>query len=334
MTDINKIILSKMLDGKSVGEIARDLNKNPIHIHRRIKQIINSGYAFTREIKDSGEICYNPEYALKIPEANTAHIKLADNHFKAMLISDLHLGNEYQNIRYLNMIYDYCAKEGIHIIINAGDVIDGTFSKSKQKIDNPEKQITYTIKNYPFDENILNLICFGNHDYSAFENFSIDINTMLNSARPDLIGLGFGISIINIENDQLFIKHPINNLNLKTINRKLIICGHKHKAAIYDKQGTLLIHVPSLSDLCFDSKQKKPGAIIMELSFNKGLMRTGYFEQLLVSGGISTICESEFDLDLNHDLLTEDDVIEKAKVKTLQSRQMSQIDKFNERYHR
>ena len=72
----------------------------------------------------------------------------------------------------------------------------------------------------------------------------------------------------------------------------------------------------------------------MELSFNKGLMRTGYFEQLLVSGGISTICESEFDLDLNHDLLTEDDVIEKAKVKTLQSRQMSQIDKFNERYHR
>lgn len=333
MTELNKTILSKLLDGESVNEIAKSLNKTPIQIHKQIKYIINSGYTFSSEIKDDGNVIYRPEYALKTPETNTAYLKLENGHFKAMLISDLHLGNINQNIRYLNAIYEYCAKEGIHIIINAGDVIDGTFSKSRQKISDPEKQIAYTIKNHPFDENIVNLICYGNHDYSALENFGINVNQMINSARPDLIGLGFGISIVNLESDQFFIKHPVNNIGLKTIDKKLIICGHKHKAALFNQRNTFIVNVPSLSDLCFDNKQKYPGAYKMELVLNKGFIKAGYFEHLIINKGLQTICESEFTFDFNHELLTENDVLDKPKVKSLQNRQMSQIDKFNERYH-
>ena len=58
-----------------------------------------------------------------------------------------------------------CEIMTLHIIINGGDLIDGSFSKGVQKIDDPICQLDYVIKNYPFDKRILNLICLGNHDF-------------------------------------------------------------------------------------------------------------------------------------------------------------------------
>ena len=73
---------------------------------------------------------------------------------KFLLISDLHFGNELENLKLIDRAYNYCIKNGINIILCGGDFIDGSFSKGSQKITDLYDQIEYFIKNYPQDKNI------------------------------------------------------------------------------------------------------------------------------------------------------------------------------------
>ena len=45
-------------------------------------------------------------------------------------------------------------------------MVDGTFGKRRKKYYNSFEQIDYLTKIYPFDKNILNFVCLGDHDYS------------------------------------------------------------------------------------------------------------------------------------------------------------------------
>ena len=117
-----------------------------------------------------------------------------------VLISDLHLGSLYDCIDLLKEIYDFCLKNNIHIIINAGDLIDGFMGLPEKRVYG-EEQIEYLLKNYPFDPSILNFITLGNHDEDYFLKTHQDISKILKSKRHDLVCLGYGLGKLKIKRD-------------------------------------------------------------------------------------------------------------------------------------
>lgn len=331
MFEYDEELLDKIRGEKTLAEMAMELNIPMSLVHSRVMNLQNKGFVLKRLIYDDGNVRYclqkNPK-----DKFCSMRLKLSDR-FKlsAMVISDLHIGNELQCIDYLETVYDYCRRFGIHIIINGGDLIDGTFSNGKQIMEDPIKQLEYVIKNHPFDEQILNLICLGNHDYSLYKN-GIDMKEALENARSDLIPFGFGLGILNIESDQIFIRHSIQDLSFFPINKKLVLEGHRHKMAFTSEGNGFLVNIPTLSNLTL-GKYKFPGAIRMDLFLNNdGYIDSGHFEHFMVADELSTVNEAIFKFDLNHNVLDENEV--RPKVRCRQYNGQSQVDKFNQKWKR
>lgn len=330
MFDENTEIVQKIKEEKTLREMAQELNILVNDVHKRIMQIRNEGLVLKKIIYDSGDIRY---LIKKLPQKNScaATIKLCDsNKFSAMLISDLHFGNKLESMDYLNKIYEYCKNYGINIIINGGDLVDGSFSKGDQAIDEPEKQLEYVIKNHPYDEDVLNLICLGNHDFSLYKS-GIDIKKAIENSRSDLIPLGYGLGIINVEGDQFFVRHQIPEYNFEPISGKLVLEGHKHKMAFTDEGSGFLVNIPTLSDLTL-GKHEMPGLIRMDLFFDSdGHINSGRFEQFIINDKMITVNETLLNFNLNHEHVCEKDIRPKLKTKKYDYNGLSQTEKFYKR---
>ncbi len=281
MTEIEEIILNLINEEKTLNEIASILWESPRQIHQKIIKLKSEGYIIGFNCYDDGNINYKEnnynERSLKI--------NLCKDNFKALVISDMHIGNEYENLEYIYKAYEYARDKDIHIILNCGDIIDGNFSKGNQNIENIDKQIDRVLEKYPYDKHILNIICLGNHDITSLE-YGRDINQAL-KIRPDFIPLNYGISLINIGKDQFIIKHPIlTKFNLPS--NKLVLKGHSHKAGVKINSNNFIINVPPLSDLCF-TEQENPGMIDMTLNLENEYIHSGYFKHLSVKNKITTL---------------------------------------------
>ena len=334
MTDRDKIIITRIKQNKTINEIASELGISNKQLYDRILALQNKGFVLTRNIIDNGNILYSFKNEPQNKLDYTQKLKLAyPNNFSAMLISDTHIGNEQQNIRLLDKVYNYCKEQDIHIIINCGDLIDGNFSYGNQVTSDPISQLDTLVKNYPFDREILNIMCFGNHDYSAFKS-CVDAKTLLENARPDFIPLGYGLGIINVESDQIILKHNINEFDFQPIGNKLILEGHHHKASFITNREGFVVNIPTLSNVAL-SKHAFPGAIKMKLSFNvEGYINSGHFEQFIITNDLMTVNESYFNFDFDHELLSESSIKPKIKVKTNQPAFSRQIEKFNRKWKR
>lgn len=292
---MNEQILKMMNDEYTLNEIASKLWLSPKMIHQIICEIMNDDYFIHPIYYDNGNIRYIFE------DEDNINIFTTNSYFRALVISDLHFGSKQENLNYLYKVYDYAKDNNIHIIINCGDIIDGAFGKTLKNIYDIDKQIERVIQKYPYDKSILNFICLGNHDYNALE-CGYDISIIFKE-RFDLINLGYEESLINIENDQIIIRHPFKVSN-DIFNSKLILEGHHHKMMLKAKENCFCVNVPSLSDLTFGNK-RTPGFIDMNLFLNNGLISNGYFRQIGVNDGLSIL--SEICLDFN---------LEKPKIKS------------------
>ena len=259
------MVFDLIKDGKCVSEIKRLTNTNTTNLSM-ILYNLRQKYNMVSSINDLGELRFLIDS--DIDEMNMASIDLSyPNLFRAMVISDTHFGNEYARPDYLTLIYNYCKKNDIHIIIHAGDFIDGTSSAFKQYIKNPTLQVSKAISNYPYDDNILNLVCFGNHDFSAFEN-GVNIKDKILCQRYDIRPFALGCGIINIGNDIFYVKHPIDGFKYENVNNHFILSGHSHKIRIFCDKVYTNVKIPTLSDLRFNENQSLPGALEMKVLLN------------------------------------------------------------------
>ncbi len=294
-------VLNLMIDGFSLRDIAFKTSLSLDEVYD-----LACKYNFKRTVLDSGDLVFE-KHDFK---TNTVNLKLSSNNFKAMLISDLHFGNFLQNLDYLYLVYDFCIDNDIHVIINGGDLIDGIFTKGRQAIMDPFEQVSFALENYPYDERIINLICLGNHDYDVFDLTGLDVQGEINK-RFDLISFGYGFGIINIQNDQIIVKHPISiNDFIKPLN-KLILEGHRHKMCFGVRKDDFTVSLPTLSDLCF--KGHVPGAVLMSLDFDKGFITNGLFKHFMVTNKLSLVSEARFDFFFSRSFINEDIVRRKIK---------------------
>lgn len=285
--------------GLSANEICLKLGLSNKQLYYRLSLLKINGYDLRRKYYSDGEITYylkkdNDEYHDNVSILTSPK----DTQFKAIVISDLHISSVLERIDLINDVYDYCIKENINIIINAGDLVDGTFGKRRKKYYNSFEQIDYLTKIYPFDKNILNFVCLGDHDYSLKKVYGQDIKIALENRRHDIIPLGYGTGILEVKNDEIIVRHKCNDINCDvSFNKKLILVGHCHQAKTIIGAGDVEIFVPSLSNILLsENNQLAPSMIKMTLSFINGYFKTGVFEHLLLKDKIYKASESQYEL--------------------------------------
>lgn len=275
MCEINKKILELIEQNRSIKEISSILGISEKQFFVRLKQIINYGYQIVPSYSYNSDIYYKLQRDSYIPEKNTIRIKIPNSkkEFRCMSISDFHIGNVHSDSDLFKRGYEYAAKNGINVIFICGDIFEGTHTSDSKKLKDIYSQIETFIKKYPYDENIINIAIFGNHDYHSLHYDGLDIMKTIGNARYDIIPIGYGKGIVKLKEDKLLLSHKLSVVADQDIGDdcKLSLVGHGHmmKTKLYDK---LYICLPPFSYVSPDkTKEVIPGFIDMTIHFEKGL---------------------------------------------------------------
>jgi hypothetical protein len=91
--------------------------------------------------------------------------------------SDNHLCSHFERLDVLNMLYDVYASEGIGVVLNGGNWIDGEarFNKNETHTKGMTKQIEYAVKNYPHRDGIQTWFVSGD-DHEGWYNQREGVN--------------------------------------------------------------------------------------------------------------------------------------------------------------
>ena len=182
---------------------------------------------------------------------------MKDN-FRAVILSDTHLGHSKSNIEYVYKIYNYIIKNNINIAIHCGDLLEGIFQSKLSH----EEQIEYFIDEYPYVKNVLTFISFGNHEDEFIKDCGINLSSVIEKEREDIIPLGYGESLIDINRNNIYISHKKNPL----LDYGLKLSGHSHRFKfIADRNGPTIV-APTLSNYLHTTDY--PGAIDMEIKLD------------------------------------------------------------------
>lgn len=170
-----------------------------------------------------------------------------------IVISDTHFGSLFENMSYLDKVYEYASKHNIKDIVLTGDLIEGTYDnygRCPSKYKSYLSQIEHVLNDYCYDKNITNHILLGNHDLHSFVSDKDDISSYL-KARNDFHILGYKIAYLRYKYDYITLKHDIPKVkNIITNNATYLnLSGHSHQyRCLYDKRFTY-VKMPTLSDL-------------------------------------------------------------------------------------
>lgn len=283
-------LIKLIQENKSINEICDILNCNRNKIYKKLLNLKNSGYTINQNYFYNGDIKYKLVKGRNFIDKNNVTIKMenTENKFCAMIISDLHIGSDKQRLDLLYQVYNYCAKNSINIILNTGDIVDGWIGTNKKINKDLEHQLNYLLKKYPFDKNILNFICLGNHDVDSYNKYGINLKVLLENYRHDLVAFGARMGTINIKNDNIILCHQTGSeqINLNNIENSIIFEGHHHKfATSYNHSlNNNLIYVPSLSDIYINKQITTPSALIIEFDLEANVFTHGIISQLISNG--------------------------------------------------
>lgn len=281
MTEINQKILDMVKQKKSIEEISNAVNLSYKQIYNRISSLDNQGYIINKAYNTDGTLYYTLGNDNCYHLNNSFELFNNQSEIKFLVISDLHIGNVISDEEAINTVYDYCAKNGIHVIINCGDILDGAFSKTECFIP-VEEQVEYLIKNYPFDKSIFNLYTPGDHDESLSYRENISLFTALGKRRHDICPISLSNSamkdnIINLNNNRIMVTHKASVYEENdSVNMRLHLVGHNHTSkTIFEvnesNRITPRIMVPPLARKSIEGETSIPRAIELTIYLNDKL---------------------------------------------------------------
>ena len=279
MNKRDKMIIDMINEGKPLSIMSKELGMANMDLYKKIlslkkdKELLKK-YYYNGDTKfEFSDTTSNNNYTEIFTTKKNRNIKF-------VVISDIHLGSPKRRIDALSEVYEYCSKNNIHNILNCGDLFDSTndFMINREKIDQDE--ILALLDNHPFDANILNYICLGNHDHILDKISRISIMEILENNYHDLIPLSYGSGCIKIKNDFIKLSHKLNSNDLhkdSNSNHIITFAGHYHSDGLknIEKTSNNIFYVPTLSDLQ-RHKNDYPG--IYDVNFE--LNDNGYFKSV------------------------------------------------------
>jgi len=299
----NKVILNLLSEGYSIQEIAETLNISPNKLSAYLRVLTNKGFNFHKKYYADGTILYTPNHEV-FPQSLSGtpiYTEPSTDEITLIAISDLHFGNQLENPRALDTIYNYCINNNIHIIINTGDIIDAlSFGfNGLKKYDNYADLIDKSFRKYPQDNSILNFTILGNHDLDALIHIGQNIAKYLENYRPDIIPIGIGEGELSLKNSSILIKHPLK-LGEEQPHKHIqdyafVLRGHRHQTVLIDS-GVPQIFIPSLSNLKFHGNELPPEALKITIKFNNGHIHAINVSQLIIKGKVYPVNNLQIDL--------------------------------------
>ena len=336
MSDITVKLLKLISEDKTLNEISEILKLSQKQIFNYLTMIKNRGYDFNRHYFHDGNIKYSFIHQYSKPLNKEIIFSKGVTKLHAIVISDTHIGSNFERLDLLNEVYEYCSKNSINIIFHCGDIIDNDVYECKI---NKESRVEYLLKNYPYDKNILTFAILGNHDLGPLTEFGQNLMLLLNNYRHDIIALGYLVENLNLQQDAITLYHPFHKnsfISKRCSDSKLILQGHSH---IYKIEGNIKeknpirVLVPSLSDISV-YKESFPSILDLEIELKDENISVITIRQLIyLNKNFTPINVATYDLDnidQTNELYNQD--IEKNLVLKKQTADLSQIDKFNARW--
>lgn len=146
-------------------------------------------------------------------EDKTISIKTKSKVIRFGVVSDTHLGSNYQQIAHLRTTYKFFKESGAEFVLHCGDLTDGEKIYRGQDYETfiigADKAIDYAVKNYP--NSLPTYVISGNHDASWFLRAGIDVVKEICEKRKDLIYLGQMGAYININNVKVYMLHGMGS---------------------------------------------------------------------------------------------------------------------------
>lgn len=146
--------------------------------------------------------------------------KMSTGFFKFGAIGDNHMGSKYERLDVLNALYDLYEKEGVKVVYNTGNWIDGEarFNTHDLKIHGMDNQLDYFIEKYPRRKGITTYFVAGDdHEGWYTQREGVDIGKAAElraraAGRTDLVYLGYMEAdvVLPAKNGQTIIRvlHP------------------------------------------------------------------------------------------------------------------------------
>ena len=150
------------------------------------------------------------------------------------------------------------------------------------------------LKNYPFDKNILNFICFGNHDAAYLNSSGQNVAKALENKRYDLCPIGFGKGKIIIKDDYFYLTHP-NTFEKTVPDYDIVFQGHHHKIKTHTNGKNLMFYLPTLSDIGLQTHGSFPGFSLVKFLFDNRVINDVYIQNYnFINKKIRLTSENEF----------------------------------------
>lgn len=206
-----EITREEILDRLKKGATLSDFGGSERVVKAHIEDLQDEGYCI-EEVNGVYKLSNNifEEFGEHEEEWNGEQI------IKFGLVSDTHLCSKYQQITFLNEIYDRFAAEEIKNVYHAGDITDGYYSNRSQQIyelfkHGADEQVDYVVDNYPRREGITTSFIIGNHDNTHIINGGINIGKQIALRRSDMKYLGHSFAKVWITPKcDLDLVHPID----------------------------------------------------------------------------------------------------------------------------
>ncbi|HHW69101.1 MAG TPA: hypothetical protein GX747_02015 [Tenericutes bacterium] len=294
-------IISMIYYGVSTNEIMKQLNITKEEFIFYLKKIKEMGYTLIKkEIKGEKKYFFRYGYDEKIHCINNEYEpEIETEKFRAVVISDNHLGHKRDRIDLIDNVFEYAAANSIKYIINTGDFINGV-TYSDDIINRGQsnlEQIDYAMIKYPYDKNIKTILLLGNHDAAPLYEEGIDIRKIIENKRKDIICLGYRFAKILLNSESIALYHPfyigdtkqyendIKSLYNYTNLPKIAFLGHTHNIYRNNKLDFPMVMVPSI----YDNNSKKPtGAWDFECSLKNSMIDEISLKKLSVDPKVVT----------------------------------------------
>lgn len=297
-------IIQMIVNGVSSKEIKCYLNINNDQLINELEKIKKIGYTLAVQYSKN-DIYYgfdNNHYNLYNNSDKCVDIEVKSDCFKAIAISDTHLGSKNDRLDLIEKVYEYALNNSITTILHTGDFINGVnyeLEYDAKQYSNMET-IDYALNVYPKEKSIHNYLILGNHDNLPLQLESIDLKSIIDSKRSDITCLGYKIGKLKLLDDAITLYHPFTiRTQLEYEERvkrfykndnypALSLMGHAHDSKIYNDSDLIFVRVPSL----FNNRSNKiKGAWEIQLGFVNNKIGEMLLKPLIVEPNVTPICE-------------------------------------------
>ena len=239
LTAKKMVVMLQRRGNLSMSDLSRRLNKSKQHIVKLIDNITKAGFSIELDkVRKRVTLYRHNDSSL---ERSNVEMTYFGDVVRFGVVGDMQFGSKYQQETRLNECYEIGEREGIHAMLNPGDVHDGIrmYRGQEQEIflHGADEQRDYAIEHYPRSNLFKTHMISGNHDLVFKKIAGYDIVKGLCAARDDLVYEGEICADFTFQNIIVRLLHPTGGVAYARSYKPQKIAEGMTAAAIDELRG-------------------------------------------------------------------------------------------------